>query len=66
MTFPDLSFLEPLERLINHPNPDVRASVAGALGQIKDKKAAAIISKQLAVEDDKDVIEALEQALDEL
>lgn len=53
--FPDRKLINPLVKLINDSNEDIRMSVIISLTQIEDKKVLIILKEQLNVEKNDDV-----------
>ncbi|MCI1188851.1 HEAT repeat domain-containing protein [Hymenobacter sp. DH14] len=65
-TFSNARLFDPLVVLLNHPLADIRHAVVYALGLQEAKRVAPVLQRQLAVEDDEEVIKALREVLEEL
>ena len=52
--------------LLNHPLADIRYAVVYALGLQEAQRVGPVLRRQLAVEDDEDVANALREILEEL
>lgn len=64
--FPDEKLINPLEKLLNDSNQDIRMSVITSLSQIQDEKVITILKNQLSVEEDDEVKDFLIDVIDDV
>jgi HEAT repeat protein len=64
--FPDKALVDPLGRLLDEADEDMRAAAAIALGQIKEKSARRLLVERLLKEQDKHVRSIIEKELKKL
>lgn len=64
-SFPTLSLIPPLSNLLNDPDPDIRCAAVTALSQIEDDRIIGIFKEVLEKEDDPDVLDLIQEALNE-
>ena len=64
--FSHACLFDPLVVLLNHPLADIRYAVVYALSLQEAQRVVPVLQRQLAVEDDEDVTDALREVLEEL
>lgn len=64
--FPDEKLINPLEKLLNDSNQDIRMSVITSLSQIQDEKVITILKNQLSVEEDDEVKDFLIDVIEDV
>lgn len=64
-SFPTPSLIPPLSNLLGDPDPDIRRAAITALSQIEDDRIIGIIEGVLEKEEDPDVLDLIQEALNE-
>lgn len=64
--FPDEKLINPLEKLLNDSNQDIRMSVITSLSQIQDEKVITILKNQLNIEKDDEVKDFLIDVIEDV
>lgn len=64
--FPDEKLINPLEKLLNDSNQDIRMSVITSLSQIQYEKVITILKNQLSVEEDDEVKDFLMDVIEDV
>ncbi|MFB6367894.1 HEAT repeat domain-containing protein [Paenibacillus elgii] len=64
-SFPTPSLIPPLVHLLSDPDPDIRCAAITALSQIEDVRIIGILVGVLEKEEDPDVLDLIQEALEE-
>ncbi|MCM3270652.1 HEAT repeat domain-containing protein [Paenibacillus elgii] len=64
-SFPNPSLLAPLTNLLRDPDPDIRCAAVTALSQIEDDRIIGVLTGFLEKQEDPDVIDLIQEALNE-